>query len=534
MDIDKISQLDAEPVFIKSTVRPKWNSFFCLKDFLFLYFYLGFLWLGFVNLPKSMAFYYEARSGLIVLGILGIWRYSWWALHVVRSLIYTYIVFPRRRYKANQIWDAGWRPQNLYFMLTTYKERRATTEMVLNSIIKECSEIRVPVQLFIGIGASSDEEMIIDLLKNRILSFPLNVTIVKQKLPGKRFAIGETLRAILNNGLELDDPVIFMDGDTMLVPGCLKNCLSFFPLFPKLQALTTFENAIVYNAPAWFKKWLEVRFIQRDFTMKSYALSNKVLTLTGRMSIFRGKHLLEPGFIDIVENDHLTHWLWGTYRFLSGDDKSTWYYLLKSKAEMFYIPDATTTTIEYIDRNPFDRMKENLRRWSGNTLRNGARAISLGPHRIGFFIWWCLVDQRISMWNMPIGMTIILILSIIKTPAILLAYILWIAFSRLFLSSILFFYARRIDMAYPFIVYLNQLMSSFIKIYISFRLPQQRWKNRGDQKTGFEMDKNLRWRLWVANGLTGLYCLFFFFLILIYLDLISFPTLADIKAVLSI
>ncbi len=163
-----------------------------------------------------------------------------------------------------------------------------------------------------------------------------------------------------------------------------------------MQALTTHEQAEVLNGPPWMTKWLAMRFAQRDLAMRSHALSNRVLTLTGRMSIFRGTHLLEPAFCEIIEQDHLDHWLWGTFRFLSGDDKSTWYYLLKARATLFYIPDATTITIENITGSAIDRMKENLKRWSGNTLRNGQRAIALGPRTTGFFIWWCLIDQRIA------------------------------------------------------------------------------------------------------------------------------------------
>jgi len=58
--------------------------------------------------------------------------------------------------------------------------------------------------------------------------------------------------------------------------------------------------------------------------MQSHALSGRVLTLTGRMSVFRGEHLTKIDFIRLVEADCLDHWLWGRFRFLSGDDKSTW------------------------------------------------------------------------------------------------------------------------------------------------------------------------------------------------------------------
>lgn len=504
-----------------------------LRDTFYLLLYITVLLAAAINLPKNVSIYYEDHPAMISLGLIGIWRYSWWMNHVVRASIFSYIIFPRRRLKANQLWESGWRPKRLIFMMTTFQELQTTTEMVLQSILDECKQVPVPVKLFIGTGADSDECTIQNFFAKQQTTNSLEVIMVRQKMPGKRYAIGETLRAILRHGLEEDDPVIFMDGDTYFEQGCLRQCLPFFKLYPKMQALTTYETSIVINGPRWMKKWLDMRFSQRDFTMQSYSLSNKVLTLTGRMSIFRGKHLREPEFINIIENDHLKHWLWGDYRFLSGDDKSTWYYLLKNRADMFYIPDATTVTIEYIHGNALDRMKENLRRWSGNTLRNGARAIALGPRTVGYFIWWCLIDQRCAIWTMLIGHMIIIVLALTKSVGFLLASLLWLAFSRLCISLVLFIYARRIDMSFPFLIYINQLMSTIIKIYILFRLPQQRWTNRGDQKS--EHEKQLRWKLrgWVATYLTVFYCVSCLLFILILFGLASFPTIGDIKMLMG-
>jgi glycosyltransferase Alg8 len=500
-----------------------------LKDIFYLMLYIAILLVFAINLPKSVSIYYEGRSVAICLGLIGLWRYCWWLNHVVRASIYGYIVFPRRRLKAEQLWESGWRPKRLFFMMTTFQELQTTTEIVLKSILDECKQLSIPIELFIGIGADSDEVTINNFFAQQQTSGLFHVVLVRQKMPGKRYAIGETLRAMNRDGLEEDDIVIFLDGDTYFEPDCLRRCLPFFKLYPKMQALTTFEKSIVKVGPVWIKKWLDMRFAQRDFTMQSYSLSNKVLTLTGRMSIFRGKHLCEQEFINIIENDHLKHWLWGDYRFLSGDDKSTWYYLLKERAEMFYIPDATTVTIEYIRDNAIIRMKENLRRWSGNTLRNGARAIALGPRTVGYFIWWCLIDQRCAIWTMLIGHMIIIVLALTKNVGFLLVALLWIAFSRLCVSLILFIYARRIDMSFPFLIYVNQFVSTVIKIYILFRLPQQRWSNRGDQKS--EQEKQLQWRLrgWVATYLALFYCVCCLLSILIVFGLVKFPTIEDIQ-----
>lgn len=195
---------------------------------------------------------------------------------------------------------------------------------------------------------------------------------------------------------------------------------------------------------------------------------------------------------------------------------------------MFYIPDATTVTIENVKGNPYARMFENIRRWSGNTLRNGARAIALGPKKVGFFIWWCLIDQRLSVWTLFMGHTIALMIALTQSFAFIWVTVLWIAFSRLCISVALFFHTRRIDMWYPLLIYLNQLSSSIIKIYILFRLPQQKWQNRGDQQVGFKKDAKLRFRQWMANYLTFFYCSVVVLCAMFYLKIVSFPTWVDV------
>ena len=72
------------------------------------------------------------------------------------------------------------------------------------------------------------------------------------------------------------------------------------------------------------------------------------MCLTGRFSLFRGEAAFHPGFADQLEFDQLDDWLWGRFKFLSGDDKSTWFWLLKKRYEMLYIPDALVYSIETI------------------------------------------------------------------------------------------------------------------------------------------------------------------------------------------
>ncbi len=456
--------------------REKWSPFVLFK--LFLYFAICFI--GLDTLPNTL-WDPELRQITILIGVLGIWRYAWWFTHAVRARIYAGKVYPRLREKADVHWAGGWRPGHVHFMMTTFREHREVTEAVIQSICNQLREMGTPGTIWLGSGDIYDENVISDYLRMYARDLDLELVIVRQNQPGKRLAIGLVLRAMNRNRIDPDDIIVFMDGDAILGNGCVMKCASLFQIDPDLQAVTTDEEVICHG-PAWIRTWLTMRFAQRRIAMQSHALSNKVLTLTGRMSVFRAKHLASLQLIRLLEADHLEHWLWGTFRFLSGDDKSTWYYMLLQGAKLLYVPDAMVYTVEYIEGSGLDRMVQNFRRWSGNMLRNGARALALGPRKVGFFIWWCILDQRIAMWTMLVSPVLASLSSILHAPSYLVSYLLWIAVSRMALSIVLFFHTRRVHMAFPWILYFNQLINASVKVYCLFRLSKQRWSNRGDQR----------------------------------------------------
>ena len=266
-----------------------------------------------------------------------------------------------------------------------------------------------------------------------------------------------SLRAMCRHGVEQDDIVVFMDGDSIILPGALEKSAPLFGINAKLGAVTTDERAIV-NGPGWMGDWTEMRFAQRRIAMQSHALSRKVLTLTGRFSIFRGRVVADPEFIHTLESDHLDHWLWGRFRFMSGDDKSTWYSLLRSGEEMLYVPDACALTVENVGERPLERAKANLMRWSGNMLRNGYRTLELGPRRVGFFIWWCVLDQRLSIWTGLSGPAFALAASFLFGLKVWIAYFLWVAVTRTLLAVVLYGYSGRIFVSFPFLLYANQIV----------------------------------------------------------------------------
>ena len=427
----------------------------------------------------------RTQSLTLTLGLLGLWRFGWWFTHAVRAEIYRRIKFPKMRARASHLWEEGWRPRRLHIQMTTYYEEPAITKRVIGSILGQIRREGIPTTLYIGTGSYYDEEIITNFVETHAQDIPddlAELVFLRQNQPGKRMAIGMILRAINRNGVHPDDLVIFMDGDALYGTDVLEKTLSMFGADPDLQALTTDEEVICYG-PKWIASWLDMRFAQRRLAMQSHAMSNKVLTLTGRMSVFRAQHMLSLKFIRTIEADHLDHWLWGRFRFLSGDDKSTWYHMLTRHAKMTYVPDATVYTIEVIKENGLERMVQNFRRWSGNMLRNGSRAIALGPRTVTPFIWWCLVDQRIAMWTMMVS-PILAVLGTFAMPGYIWSCLIWVIFSRFVLCMFLFTYARKPDLSWPFILYLNQVINASVKIFMIFHLSKQKWSNRGNQSSG--------------------------------------------------
>jgi len=207
--------------------------------------------------------------------------------------------------------------------------------------------------------------------------------------------------------------------------------------------------------------------------------------------------------------------------------------MLMHGCKMLYVPDATGYTIEIVKGSPYTRTVENLRRWSGNVLRNGARAIKLGPWRMPLFIWWCLVDQRIAMWTMLVSPTLAIIASLVNGLDYFIFYLIYLALTRLLLSLMFFAYARRVDLNFIWLLYVDQLVNAAVKVYIIWRLAQQKWANRGDQKAGFAgLGWKMRFRTWMASYMTALSICSLVLATVSYTQIIYVPSWYTVKALL--
>ena len=210
--------------------------------------------------------------------------------------------------------------------------------------------------------------------------------------------------------------------------------------------------------------------------MQSQALARRVLVLTGRFSVFRGEIATDPAFIAAIASDALEHWRYGTVPFLTGDDKSTWFHVLKGGWEMRYLPDVVVDCIEPVIAPQFiAHSLPLLRRWSGNMLRNVGRARQLGPRRMPLFTWWSLVDQGLSMWTALLAPAGYLLLACTHSAVWLLGYAIWVLVTRTGYAMLIGMGVGRVSPWWPFLLFYNQIAGAFLKINTLFRLPRQSW-----------------------------------------------------------
>lgn len=214
--------------------------------------------------------------------------------------------------------------------------------------------------------------------------------------------------------------------------------------------------------------------------MSSLALSGRLVTLTGRTSLYRAEVATDPGFVAAIERDRLDHWRLGPIPLLTGEDKSAALWLLRAGWRSLYVPDVAVLTVEEPPAPTLLAAATPLmHRWFGNMLRASGRGIALGPGRIGWFTWWCLVDQRISMWTPLVGPIATILLTLAAGPAFLYAYLLWVMGTRLLQTLALLAARPAVDGLWPPLLYFTQVYGALVKTWVLFRLDRQRWTRQG-------------------------------------------------------
>jgi mannuronan synthase len=419
--------------------------------------------------------YVSVGAGVIgAIGMLAMWRYGWGLLHFVRALVFRKSVFPRQRLAADEVVKHD--PPNTFLLVTTFRIDSAVTTRVYRAAFEAALSAPGRATVVASIVEAGDQRLIKSLYQAVCgHQDKVDLVIVRIAGTGKRDALAYGFRAVARRAPAPDDVVAVIDGDSIVPRDLVHKCVGFFQLDPMVGALTTDETSEV-RGNRIFQEWYALRFAQRHTLMSSVGLSERVLTLTGRMSMFRAGIVCNPEFIRQVELDYVDHWRLGRFKFLTGDDKSSWFWLLRNGYKMLYVPDVVVLTVEDPPSENFISAAAMLMvRWFGNMLRTNSRALALGPRKIGLFTWWSILDQRMSMWTSLVGFFVALLAGIFISGYALLLYALWILTTRYILTLSLLASRQRVSVFYPFLLYFNQIFGSLIKVHVTFRLDRQKW-----------------------------------------------------------
>ncbi len=416
----------------------------------------------------------QASQFIFVIGFIAIWRYTWGLINWVRFHIYRYITFPKWRAEAERLGDEAL-PPHMYLLVTSFRIGSETTRRVYLSVMREAIRYDRPTTIVASVVERADQAFIKQMFE--MLEPPEHIRLIFVRIAGtgKRDALACGFRAISKQSPAAGSVTAVIDGDSMLTPDSIARCACMFSVMPDLGALTTDESCEVEGK--WiFREWYNMRFAQRHIYMSSVSLSRRVLTLTGRMSMFRTDVITSPEFIERVELDWVDHWRLGRFKFLTGDDKSSWYHMVLHAYPMIYVPDVEVITIETPPNESFLRSSLVLmQRWFGNMLRTNGRAAALGPKALNWFPWISTIDQRLSMWTALTGFFAAILASVAITPVAFLYYLWWVAFTRYILTLSLLAARPSVSAFYPFLLYYNQIVGSFVKTVVLFRLDKQKW-----------------------------------------------------------
>jgi len=482
---------------------------------------------------------FELKGGLLIgVTFFGIWRYGLLFTNYIRATIYAKIVYPSYKKAIENLPYKERFPDTIYFIIPSYKEEPWVTTEVFQSLISDINSIPSKALLIISTASDYENSVIRNVFNAHPDTSKIKLIFQRQN-SGKRIAMGHALRALAreyNNSKEdINSVTILMDGDTYIPLGTLKKSVPFFKILNKLGALTTNEIGFIHSKSTWYKDWFNLKFAQRHVLFQSHSLSKRVLTLTGRFSMFRTDVVVKESFISLIENDIIINPNFGKFRFLMGDDKSSWYYMMKHGWELLYLPDVIAYSLESRDGSFLEISRTLPYRWYGNTLRNNKRARALKNQPL--FIKYLFYDQLALMWTSLIGITTVLFLSVFKSIFYIILYTSWIIYVRIFQMAVFVISGHRVSLkTLPLMLY-GQWYGAIVKIRAYFNLADQKWSKGGDEvQSGDDNFAPVNFKFFKYYAPFRMYLaisLFLVFILSAYTDILKLPSTNLIGAELS-
>jgi glycosyltransferase Alg8 len=150
--------------------------------------------------------------------------------------------------------------------------------------------------------------------------------------------------------------------------------------------------------------------------------------------------------------------------------------------DVTYVPDAVIYCLESLPGKGFVIDTWNLqKRWFGNMVRGGIKALELGPKTLGWFTYLALIDQKISMWTPLFGVIFFALATVLHDAAFAAMFAVWVMATRTVHTLVVGLISGRWHPIFPLLTYYGQIGGSLIKIFVNHNPNVQKWTR---QSTG--------------------------------------------------
>ena len=442
------------------------------------------------------------------LGVIGFWRHSWGIVNFLRANCFRYETFRGGRPLARGHY-------NLSILLPVYGQSDEMLRAVAKSIAESVRSVPGRVLVVCAYRSEDQKALLTEEIEG---ACDVVIQFVRQIGLGKREAMADALTLIQASfPAGKGNFTLLMDGDSILTHYAICRSIGEMQADPRTGAVCVNEVPLV-EGDILFTAWRWLRSIQRNQIMSAFALSRRVLVLTGRFSMYRSEMLLQTDVINRIRKDFLVRR--DLYiSLLTGDDKTTWLEVLRRGYDIRYLPDAFIYPIEQQDRKK-NFIKETIAlttRYSGNMARANLHFDAWRGAKGKLHFQYGLLDQRISMWTSLLTPLVLLLALFFDSFDVFVLFLTYALLIKNVQALALVATGRAYDPYFPYLMFYNQVMSSAVKIFAFAYLHRQKWNNQNIASVSDDrviaMDREARFS--VLNRCS----LFFMFVFFIYFTL---------------
>jgi len=409
---------------------------------------------------------------VITIGLIGLWRYAWLFLNILRAFYYKKYAFLNYLKKSQPIFVS-----DLRIIITTYGQKTEEIITVYKNLFVSIDSLNCTTIIVAAVKDDEQISLITDLKQS--VNSKSKIIFLKQKGLGKRDALADIIKELRTYPLKDNSYTVVMDGDVIITPFAIERSLAVLAKNENIFAVTTNEIPIV-SGNKIFKIWRKLRSAQRDILMSSFSLSKRVLVLTGRFSVYKSDKILTSATQARMRQDVVFLREYGMLPLLTGDDKTFWLEILRQNGEMLYIPDAYTFPLETLadGKNFISGTWALMTRYNGNMVRANTAFWNEISLKQPLHFLYGILDQRLSPWTSllaPLLFVFLLFTARFEVALYLLVYIIFVKnIQALYVWWITGFYH---PLSWALIAY-NQIAGSILKI-IAFSYPhKQNWTNQ--------------------------------------------------------